>query len=463
MSITAIVLAAGLGTRMKSQMHKVLHPICGKPMIRHLLDAQQAAGISRRIVVIGSFGDQLQAALQGEVEFVWQAEQLGTGHAVMQAVPLLEGEDGITLVCNGDTPLITAGSLTQLIALHRDQQAAATVLTGVVDNPFGYGRIIRGEDGSVLRIVEEKDASPNEKAVREINSGTFCFDTRSLVEALKSLTNENAQGEYYLTDCLDILRRQGKRVAACCVEDADEILNVNDRAQLAMVENILREKIRLQHMKNGVTLVDPATVYIDTDVVIGADTILHPGTILTGNTTIGRGCVIGPYTQIHNSTVGDESVVMQSVLLDSTFGTHVQIGPFAYVRPGSSVADKVKIGDFVEVKNSRIGESSKIPHLSYIGDADVGAGTNIGCGTITVNYDGVTKHRTVVGNNSFIGCNTNLVAPVMVGNDAYVAAGSTITDDVPDGALAIAREKQVVKEGYKSKLEAKLRERGPKK
>ncbi|MFC4768540.1 bifunctional UDP-N-acetylglucosamine diphosphorylase/glucosamine-1-phosphate N-acetyltransferase GlmU [Effusibacillus consociatus] len=463
MSINAIVLAAGQGTRMKSQRHKVLHPVCGKPMVRHLLDAQKAAGITRRIVVIGSMGEQVQAALQGEVEFVWQKEQLGTGHAVMQAAPLLENQDGITLICSGDTPLITSESITKLLELHREQGAAATVLTGIVDNPFGYGRIIRGEDGSVLRIVEEKDASPDEKSVREINASTYCFDTRSLAQALKMVTNNNAQGEYYLTDCIDILRRQGKKVAAHCVDDADEILNINDRVQLAMVENILRDKIRLHHMQNGVTLVDPSSTYIDIDIQIGADTIIYPGSMLTGSTVIGSGCEIGPHTRIQNSIIGDGSVVMQSVLLDSTFGSGVNIGPFAYVRPGSTVADKVKIGDFVEIKNSTIGEGTKIPHLAYVGDADVGNGTNIGCGTITVNFDGMAKHRTVVGDNSFIGCNTNLVAPVTVGNDTYVAAGSTITDNVPDGALAIARERQVIKEGYTAKLEARLRERGSKK
>lgn len=463
MSINAVVLAAGQGTRMKSQRHKVLHPVCGKPMIRHLLDAQQKAGISRRIVVIGSLGEQVQAALQNEVEFVWQKEQLGTGHAVMQVAPLLEGEEGITLVCNGDTPLITPESITNLLKLHTEQGASATVLTGIVDNPFGYGRIIRNEDGAVLRIVEEKDASPEEKSVCEINSGTYCFDTHSLLEALQQLTNDNAQGEYYITDCLDILRQQGKRVSAYSVEDANEILNINDRVQLAMVENILRDQVRLRHMRNGVTLVDPAAVYIEVDVEIGADTILYPGTVLSGKTVIGKGCEIGPNTQITNCTLGDGCVATQSVLTDSTFGSGVNIGPFAYVRPGSTINDKVKIGDFVEVKNSTIGAGTKIPHLSYIGDADVGSGTNIGCGTITVNYDGKAKHRTVVGNNSFIGCNANLVAPVTVGNDTYVAAGSTITDNVPDGALAIARERQVVKEGYTAKLEARLRDRGSKK
>lgn len=463
MTVNTIVLAAGQGTRMKSQLHKVLHPVCGKPMINHLLDAQKQAGIERRIVVIGSLGEQVEAALTGEAEFVWQKEQLGTGHAVMQAAPLLEGKDGVTLVCNGDTPLISSETIRKLIELHQQKNAAVTVLTGIVDNPFGYGRIIRSEDGSVLRITEEKDATMEEKAVREINSGTYCFDNRTLFESLKRITNENSQGEYYLTDCLEVIRQQGKRVEAFAVEDSHEILNINDRIQLSAVEQIVREQIRLKHMRNGVTMVDPQSVYIDLDVTIGADTVILPGTILTGTTEIGSGCRIGPNTQIDNSTVGNGSVLMQSVVVESEVGDEVTVGPFAYLRPGSNLARKVKIGDFVEVKNSTIGEGTKVPHLSYIGDAEIGSGTNIGCGTITVNYDGIVKHRTQIGNNSFIGCNSNLVAPVTLGDRVFVAAGSTITDNVPDGALAIAREKQVNKDGYVKKLEDRLRERGPKK
>ncbi|BCJ87413.1 bifunctional UDP-N-acetylglucosamine diphosphorylase/glucosamine-1-phosphate N-acetyltransferase GlmU [Effusibacillus dendaii] len=462
MSINAVVLAAGQGTRMKSRRHKVLHPVCGKPMIRHILDALQAAGIERRIVVIGSLGEQVQTELAGEVEFVWQKEQLGTGHAVMQVNPLLTNQEGITIVCNGDTPLITSETVQQLIELHKQQNASATVMTGIVENPYGYGRIIRGQDGSVLRIVEEKDASADEKQVREINSGTYCFNTPDLLQALSSLTSDNAQGEYYLTDCLDIMRRGGKRIAAFAVSDSDEILNINDRVQLASVEQILRQQIRLKHMRNGVTLMDPATTFIDADVQIGPDTTILPGTLITGLTEIGDACTIGPNTQIHNSSIGSNSTVTQSVLLESNFGSGVQIGPFAYVRPGSQVADQVKIGDFVEIKNSVIGAGTKIPHLSYIGDADIGAGTNIGCGTITVNFDGTKKYRTIVGENSFVGCNSNLVAPVTVGKDTYIAAGSTITHNVPDGALAVARERQVIKEGYKAKLEARLRDRSPK-
>lgn len=461
--VNAIVLAAGQGTRMKSKKHKVLHSVCGKPMIRHILDALEGAGIERKIVVIGSMGEQLQTALNDDVEFVWQEQQLGTGHAVIQTAPLLQGEAGITLVCTGDTPLISAGTFKRLVELHREEQAAATILTGSLDNPFGYGRIIRGDDGGVLRIVEEKDCTAAEKAVHEVNSATYCFDTQLLLNALQSITNDNAQGEYYLTDCIDILRRQGNRIAAYCVDDATEILGVNDRVQLAQVEDILRHNIRIQHMRNGVTLVDPSSIYIDAEVTIGSDTVLLPGTILRGETSIGTASEIGPNTQISDCTVGDETIISNSVLVESEIGDQVNMGPFAYIRPGSKIENQVKIGDFVEVKNSVIGQGTKVPHLSYVGDADIGSGTNIGCGTITVNYDGIAKHRTTVGNNAFIGCNTNLVAPVTVGDRAYVAAGSTITDNVPDGALGIARQRQTTKEGYTEKLEARLRERRPQK
>jgi bifunctional UDP-N-acetylglucosamine pyrophosphorylase / glucosamine-1-phosphate N-acetyltransferase len=459
----AVVLAAGQGTRMKSKRHKVLHPVCGKPMVRHVLDSLQQAGIQRTLVVIGSLAEQVREELGEQVEFVYQSEQLGTGHAVMQAIPQLTGFEGTTLVCYGDTPLISAETIRAMLSTHQEKGAAATVLTAIVDQPFGYGRIIRDTDGSVMRIVEEKDATAEEKAVTEVNSGTYCFDNRALLQALSQLDNNNAQKEYYLTDCLSIIRSQGLRVEAYTVQDSDEILGVNDRAQLAHVDGILRRRIRLHHMKNGVSMVDPDSIYIDADVEIGADTVLYPGTYLQKGTRIGSGCEIGPNVQISQSTVGDYTEIKQAVLDSATIGSHVKMGPFAYIRPGTKIEDGVKVGDFVEIKNSVIGQGTKVPHLAYVGDADIGSHTNIGCGVITVNYDGVKKHRTVVGDHSFIGSNSNLIAPVTVGDHAYVAAGSTITDPVPDGALAIARERQVTKEGYQAKLEARLKERNLKK
>lgn len=464
MSLTyAVVLAAGQGTRMKSKRHKVLHPVCGKPMVEHVLASLDQAGISRTLVVIGNLAEQVKETLGEQVEYVYQLEQLGTGHAVMQAVPKLTGFTGVTLVCYGDTPLISPGTIQDMLKTHREKGASATVLTAVVEQPFGYGRIIRDSDGSVLRIVEEKDATPEEKTITEVNSGTYCFDNEALLQALEQIDNHNAQGEYYLTDCLDIIRRQGLRVEAYTVSDSDEILGVNDRAQLAVVDEILRKRIRLQHMKNGVSMIDPNSVYIDTDVEIGADTILYPGTFLQADTKIGCQCEIGPNVQISRSTVGDSTHIKQAVLLEAKVGNCVTIGPFSYLRPGTLIEDGVKVGDFVEIKNSTIGTGSKVPHLAYVGDADIGSHTNIGCGVITVNYDGAKKHRTVVGDHSFIGSNSNLVAPVTVGDHAYVAAGSTITDHVPSGALAIARERQVTKEGYQKKLGARLKEQSQKK
>lgn len=458
----AVVLAAGQGTRMKSQRHKVLHPVCGKPMIFHVLDNLRQAGVERTLVVVGMRADQVREALGEQTEYVYQEEQLGTGHAVMQAIPRLRGFHGTTLIGYGDTPLISAETVRALLTAHAEKQAAATVLTAVLEQPAGYGRIVRDDEGRVLRIVEEKDATAEEKAITEVNSGIYCFRNDVLLRALSHLDNRNAQGEYYLTDCLAIIRGMGLPVEAFPVDNPEEILGVNDRVQLAAVERILRQRIRHMHMKNGVTMLDPETVYIDADVEIGADTILYPGTMLQAGTKIGCGCEIGPNVQIRQSTVGDETRIQQAVVVEAQIGRQVQMGPFVYIRPGTVIADQVKVGDFVEIKNSSIDTGSKVPHLSYIGDADIGAHTNIGCGVITVNYDGVRKHRTVVGDHSFIGCNANLVAPVKVGNNTYVAAGSTITDDVPDGALAIARQHQVTKDGYQAKLKARLENQGEK-
>jgi bifunctional UDP-N-acetylglucosamine pyrophosphorylase/glucosamine-1-phosphate N-acetyltransferase len=455
----AVILAAGLGTRMKSKKHKVLHPICGKPMIQHMLDTLNKTGFDRKIVVVGKLKEQVMAALGDAYEYAVQEEQLGTAHAVMMAQPLLAGQEGITLVCAGDTPIIRPATIERMLEEHRASGAAVTVLTAVVDNPFGLGRIIRDEKtGDVLRIVEEKDATPAERQIREINSSVYLFDNRLLFEALQKIDNNNSQGEYYLTDCLEVLRSTGHKVSAFTTSDPKEIQGINDRAQLATANAIIRERIALEHMKNGVTIIDPANTYIDADVVIGADTVLLPGTVLEGKTVIGEGCTIGPNAHLKDVIVGDEVKIQHSVLTEAVVEDFATIGPFAYLRPKAHIAKKVKIGDFVEIKNSRIGEGSKVPHLSYIGDAEVGSGVNVGCGTITVNYDGVNKHKTIIGDGAFIGCNSNLVAPVTIGNNAYIAAGSTITDDVPDGALAIARERQINKEGYTEKLKARLRE-----
>ena len=452
----AVVLAAGMGTRMKSQTHKVLHPICGKPMVQHMLDTLDEAGFDRKIVVVGKQKEQVMERL-GDREYAIQDEQLGTGHAVMMARPLIGQEEGLTLICAGDTPIIRTSTIRAMLEHHQATGATVTMLTAIVDNPFGLGRIIRDEQGNVLRIVEQKDATEEQRAIREINSSVFLYDNKILFAALDKIDNNNAQGEYYLTDCLEVVRREGHKVSAFVTDDPKEIQGINDRAQLAVANRIIRERINEEHAKNGVTILDPNNTYIDAGVQIGADTTILPGTMLEGNTVIGSGCVIGPNSHLKNVTVGDDVNVEHSVLKDAVVESEATVGPFAYLRPKAHIGKGAKIGDFVEIKNAKIGEGSKVSHLSYIGDAEVGSNVNVGCGTITVNYDGFHKHKTVIGNDSFIGCNSNLIAPVTLGDKVYVAAGSTISRDVPDGALAIARSRQSTKEGYTEKLESRLR------
>lgn len=441
-----VVLAAGKGTRMKSKFSKVLHKAAGKPMIQHVLDAARAAGARRNIVVTGYEGQSVQEALAGaiagQVEFVEQKEQLGTGHAVLQTKPLLQNETGTVMVLCGDTPLLTGALLRKLADEHEAAGAKATVLTAVMPDATGYGRIIRAADGSVEKIVEHKDATEAERAVREVNSGIYCFAIQSLFEALASVTNDNAQGEYYLPDVLEILKKRGKKIWAVTADHYEDTLGINSRLQLARAEKILRMRKAEELMAAGVTIMDPATTYIDADVRIGRDTVIYPMTWLEGTTVIGEDCEIGPSVRFQNVTCGDEVTGQFTYAHDCRIDTGVILGQFTHIRPDTHLAAGVKIGNFVEVKNSNIGEGSKLPHLSYIGDCDMGSGVNMGCGTITVNYDGKRKFRTRVGNDAFVGCNSNLVAPVTVEDGAYVAAGSTITNAVPAGTLAVARARQ---------------------
>lgn len=456
MRISAVVLAAGLGKRMKSKRSKVLHPVCGKPMVEHIIDTLEQIGVARTVAVVGHGAEEVKAALGGRVLYALQERQLGTGHAVMQAAPLLSGEDGITLVLCGDTPLISAETIRALIEAHRGGGAAATLLTAVPDDPRGYGRVVRGADGGVERIVEDKDCSEAERAIREINTGTYAFDNRLLFGALERVDNNNTQGEYYLTDVIGILRSGGHRVGGIAVSDPLEAAGVNDRAALAEAEREMRRRINLRHMLNGVTLIDPLTTYIDAGVTIGADTVIYPGCHLRGLTRIGEDCVIGPNAEIRDSAVGDGVQIRHAVLEEAEVGDRATVGPYAYLRPGARIASGVKIGDFVEIKNASIGEDSKVPHLSYIGDARIGKRVNIGCGTITANFDGFRKHVTEIGDDAFIGCNSNLIAPVRIGEGAFVVAGSTITHDVGDQDLAIARARQSNKPGYARKLRNKI-------
>lgn len=449
--IMAVLLAAGEGKRMKSKQSKVMHRLSGRPLVEWVLKAVEEAGCKEHVVVVGHKAEQVKEYLGEKVCYARQEQQLGTGHAVMQAKEYLEGKDGHVIVLCGDTPLITSDTLTRAIAYHQQSGNAATVITAELDDPTGYGRIVRDTAGNVVRIVEHKDANDSEKNIREINSGMYCFRISHLLDALHDLRNDNSQGEYYLTDTLEILISKGSRVGAVQVGDASEILGINDRVQLAQAGEILRKRINERTMRSGVTLIDPASTYIDADVRVGMDTVLYPGTVLEGKTVIGEDCVIGPNTRLVSTVVGNGVEVAHSVVLESSVDDDTHVGPFAYIRPGSAIGKNVKIGDFVEVKKSVIGDDTKVSHLTYIGDAEIGRNVNLGCGVVVVNYDGKTKHKTVVGDNCFVGCNSNLVAPVEVKPNAYIAAGSTITEEVPEYALAIARERQVIKEDWVTK------------
>lgn len=451
----AIILAAGQGTRMRSKLYKVLHPVCGKPMVQHVLDQVSKLKMDNIVTIVGHGAEKVKEQLDGQCTFVLQEEQLGTAHAVIQAKSLLKDKQGVTLVVCGDTPLIQAETMKALIELHETSKAKVTVLTAFAENPEGYGRIIRNKDGLVSKIVEHKDATVEEKLVQEINTGTYCFDNKALFEALEKVSNDNAQGEYYLPDVIEILKSAGEVIAAYQTDSMDETLGVNDRPALAEAEKIMRRRINEKLMKNGVTIIDPEHTYIENDVMIGQDTIIHPGSVITGKSIIGSECIIGPNSEINDCKIGDYTVIKQSVASRSEIGSNVQIGPFAHIRPESSIGNEVKIGNFVEIKKSKFGANSKASHLSYIGDAEVGSDVNIGCGSITVNYDGKNKYLTKIEDGAFIGCNSNLVAPVTIGKGAYVAAGSTITTDVPGDALSIARARQVNKEDYVKKLNIK--------
>jgi len=413
--VMAIVMAAGKGTRMKSKKSKLVQKIYGKEVVKRAVENAKKAGIEDVVAIVGYMKEEVMAVLGENVKYAYQDQMLGTGHAVMQATNYLEGKKGKVLVLNGDVPILRPETLNRLLDKSIENKESATLLTAIYDNPTGYGRIIRDEGGNVKAIVEEKDTDLEQKQINEINAGIYCFDIEELLSALKELTPNNAQGEYYLTDVIKIMNDKGLKTGAVIVEDNTEILGINDRVQLEMLTKVLQIRINTQHMKNGVTIEDINNTYIYDDVEIGMDTVIHPNTTIKSNVRIGEDC---------------------------------EIGPNAYIREGCILADKVKIGSFVEIKKAIIGKGSKVPHLSYMGDCEIGEGCNIGCGTITCNYDGFHKSKTIIGNKSFIGSNTNLVAPVTLGDNTFVAAGSTITDDVPEGSLAIARQRQINKEGW---------------
>lgn len=446
----SVILAAGKGTRMKSAHPKVIHKVCGKEMVNHVISSSTKAGVDENIVVLGHGIEEVKAVLEDGVKSVVQEEQLGTGHAVMMAESYINDEDTVVVLC-GDTPLITSESLEKLFAYHDSEGCAVTVLTTEVDNPTGYGRVIRDGEGNIIKIVEQKDASEEEKLVKEINSGIYCFNGKYLLDSLKKVDNNNAQGEYYLPDTIELIRNAGGKARAFLGASIEELMGVNSRLQLSDAEKIMRRRINEQHMVNGVTFIDVDSTYIDSDVEIGNDTIIKPGCILSGNTKIGVGCEIGPFTTIENSIIGDRTVVKKSEVIDAKVGEDTNVGPFAYLRPKSDVGNNCKVGDFVEIKNAKFGNGSKASHLSYIGDAEVGENVNIGCGVVFVNYDGKKKYKSIVGDNAFVGSNSNLVAPVTVEEDTFIATGSTITDNVPAGSLSIARARQINKDGWVEK------------
>lgn len=451
MSNYVIILAAGKGTRMKSDLPKVLHKVSGITMLEHVFRAVSAIDPAKNVTVIGHKADLVREVLDGQSAFVMQTEQLGTGHAVMMAEDQLAGLEGQTLVIAGDTPLITGDSLKNLIDFHVNHKNVATILTATADDPFGYGRIIRNDNGEVTKIVEQKDANDFEQQVKEINTGTYVFDNKRLFEALKNINTNNAQGEYYLTDVISIFRENGEKVGAFTLRDFEESLGVNDRVALATAEDVMRRRINKGHMVNGVTFQNPDAAYIDVDVTIAPDVLVEANVTLKGKTQIASEAVLTNGTYIVDSKIGAGSVITNSMIEESEVAAGVTVGPFAHIRPDSHLEEGVHIGNFVEVKGSSLGKNTKAGHLTYIGNAEVGADVNFGAGTITVNYDGQNKFKTLIANNVFIGSNSTLIAPLEIGDNALTAAGSTITEDVPADSVAIGRGRQVNKEGYATK------------
>jgi len=453
-----LILAAGEGTRMRSDVPKVLHPLCGRPIIGWAIAAARGAGAGRVVVVDGP-KRALADALPADVEVAIQEEPNGTGDAVRSAARHIGAEDTV-LVLYGDVPLITAEAITALARAHEKSGDAATMATMELEDPTGYGRVVRSSDGGVERVVETKtpgDATPEEEAIREVNTGIYAFAGGDLLDALGRLTSDNAQGELYLPDVLPLLRADGKLVAAHTVTDHTLTLGVNNRVDLATVRRLAQERIHRAHGLAGVTIVDPASTLIDAGVEIGRDTVIEPGTFLRGATRIGERCEVGPLSTLIDTAVGDDTRIVHSYLHGAQIGSGVSVGPFAYLRPQAHLHDRAKAGTFVEIKNSEVGEGTKVPHLSYIGDADIGPGTNVGAGTITANYDGASKHRTTIGAGVRVSVHTSLVAPVTLGDGSYTGAGSVITDDVPPDALGIARERQRNVEGYAERAPRKER------
>lgn len=449
-NFSAIIMAAGKGTRMKSDLPKVLHQVCGKSMLDHVIDTVAGLKPENIFVIVGHESDKVISSFDNRVNLTWveQKEQHGTGHAVMQVVPYLKNYDGNVLILSGDVPLITQETVKNLISFQQDNSLEATIMTTILDNPFGYGRILKDENENVVGIVEEKDSTQEQKLIKEINSGTYCFNWTNLNLALKEITPKNAQGEYYLTDAIKLFSSRNLKMKTFCINNIEEVLGVNDRVALSEMSKMLRKRINTKHQVNGVTFIDPENTYIDSDVIIGRDTIIYPNALIEGKTLIGNNCIIGHNSHIHSSEIGDNSKIINSHIFNSKISSNCEIGPFARIREKSVILDKVKIGNFVEIKKSILSEGVKASHLAYLGDAEIGSNSNIGAGTITCNYDGKNKHKTFIGSNSFVGSNSTLVAPIIIESDAYVAAGSVITSTVPKYSLSLGRAKQVIKDDW---------------
>jgi len=443
--LAVLILAAGKGTRMKSDLVKVLHPVAGSPMLSYSLDLSRNLKPSRLVVVVGFQADLVQERFKAEnISFALQKEQLGTGHAVLAAHPLLQGFHGNVLILSGDVPLLTERTIQTFVQSHQERQATLSVMTVELENPKGYGRVFRNADGSLLRITEDKDLKPGEERVREINTGIYCVDADFLFSALSYVTPQNAQKEYYLTDIVGQASAEKKRVFPFLVEDSLEVMGINTRVELAKANQAMKKKIAEQHMLDGVTLIDPETTYIDREVKIGRDSVIYPNCYLLGKTSLGIACLVEPGCKLTDTQAGNQvTIKVSSVITESILEDHVEIGPFAHLRPQNVLREGSKIGNFVEVKKSVIGKGTKANHLSYIGDATLGEKVNVGAGTITCNYDGRKKHPTIIEDGVFIGSNTALVAPIKVERNAVIGAGSTITKEVPADTLAVARGKQV--------------------
>lgn len=445
---TSLILAAGDGKRMKSETPKVMHKVCGYPLVKHVFNAVKTVSDDEPIVITGRCGELLHNLFADDARYAEQTERRGTAHAVMCGQHYLKGKTGYVTITAGDMPMITGETFQKLVTTAINNNMSACVLTAIVDNADGYGRIIRDMDGSVKGIVEHRDATDEQKAIREINTSIYCFNIADLLDSLTKVDSNNAQGELYLTDTLGILRSQGKKVGACVADDVTEAMGINDRVQLAQAEKMMRKRINENIMRQGVTLIDPESTYIEAGVEIGSDTVIYAGNLITGDTVIGKNCTLYPNNNIENCVIGEGVTINSSVMLNAKIGDGTSVGPYAYLRPETVVGNNARIGDFVEIKKSEIGDGTKVSHLTYVGDAKIGKNCNMGCGTVFVNYDGKNKYKTIVGDHVFIGCNANLIAPLNIGDNSLIAAGSTVTEDVGDNDLCIARARQTNKKGW---------------